>query len=145
MVYSFPRSHIGSVAPALQVDSSSCHHVALTIEGKLLIWSCTNARTRQEGLAIMAPATASLLVMDRSRGVPAWKTATRGVTNSMADVKDFSCCTSHAVFNRSAGCAMAGHPDTPVIWQALADKPNVTDVACGQGHILALLETGQVR
>lgn len=136
------QSHIDGVPPALQVDSTVYQHVALTVEGKLLTWSCT----RQEGRAVAAASGASsLLVMDRSREVPTCQTAGRGGTGSITGAGGCTCCTSHAVFNRSAGCAEAGHPDTPVVWQVLAYKPNVTDVACGQGHTLALLETGQVR
>lgn len=62
----------------------------------------------------------------------------------MTEVGEYTCCT-HAMFNRLAGCVEAGRPDSPVVWQALADKPNVTDVACGREHTLALLETGQVK
>ena len=31
-----------------------------------------------------------------------------------------------------------------MVWQVLACKPSVTDIACGHKHTLALLETGQV-
>lgn len=34
--------------------------------------------------------------------------------------------------------------DVPVVRQVFAYRQNVADVACGQEHTLALLETGQV-
>lgn len=111
--------------------------MALTVEGKLLTW-----RAREEGLAIKAPAGASPLVMDRFRGATTWKRAIRGDPGSLREIGE---CTSQAVFNRLTGRVETDRPDTPVVWQALVDKPNVIDVACGQAHTLALLETGQVR
>ncbi|CAM9277211.1 unnamed protein product, partial [Hapterophycus canaliculatus] len=42
------------------------------------------------------------------------------------------------------GCAEASHVGRPSVWQVLADKPNVKDVACGEEHTLVLLDTGQV-
>lgn len=124
--------------PALQVDSTASHHIALTAEGELLTWNCRRATSRQEHREFaVATRPAPPPVTSLLQGDHAWRPARSG---------DYSSCRiSRAVFDCQTGCVEAGHGDMPIVWQVLACKPSVADVACGQEHTLALLETGQVR
>lgn len=84
-------------------------------------------------------------MMDRFRDVHGSRSAARGDAASDLSAGDCTYGSSDAVQYGCAGCPNAGSAAMPTVWQVLAHKPNVTDVACGQEHTLALLETGQVR
>lgn len=125
-----------------QVDSTASYNAALTVDGELLTWSCSAATARQS-----IPAS----TLDRSSHAQAWPSESQG-DRACAAMDDAGCTCSrcHNISSSSSSvCPTSGenakHPTTPMVWQVLACKPSVTDVACGQKHTLALLETGQVR
>ncbi|CAM9328498.1 unnamed protein product, partial [Scytosiphon promiscuus] len=115
-------------ANLLKVNSTSCHHVALTAEGDLITW--TYKRARAAGIA--AATSAPLSVTDRPPSVHVWRPRARRSADFVTGT------------GGSFGCAEIGDLGSPCVWQLLADKPNVKDIACGEEHTLALLETGQV-
>lgn len=121
----------------VQVDSTASHNAALTADGELLTWSCTAAIAR-----LSIPPS----ILDRSRNVQQWRPESR-VDRGCPAMDDAVCTCSRC--HSSSVCPTSGEnaedPTTPMVWQVLACKPSVTDVACGQKHTLALLETGQVR
>lgn len=125
-----------------QVDSTASYNAALTVDGDLLTWRCTATTTKP---------SAPLSMLDRLRNPQAWTPESQGSRGFTVD--DDAGCTrsrrhSSSSFSSSvcpANSEHAGHPTTPTVWQALACKPSVSDVACGHKHTLALLETGQVK
>ncbi|CAM9356733.1 unnamed protein product [Ectocarpus sp. 12 AP-2014] len=119
-------------------------HVALTTEGELLTWSSMASGGRQDGRTIAATTSQPFFVMDRFRDVHSSRSAARGDAASDLCAGDCTYGSSDAAQHGWAGCPNTGSAAMPTVWQVLAQKPNVTDVACGQEHTLALLETGQV-
>lgn len=117
------------------MDSTASHHMALTAESELLTWNSRRAPARDEISGAVRPQPP--LVTNRSAGIHAWRPA--------GSEHYACCCTSLSAFDCNTGCAVAGYPDEPIVQRVLAYKPGVADVACGQEHTLALLETGQVR
>ncbi|CAM9409044.1 unnamed protein product, partial [Ectocarpus sp. 8 AP-2014] len=119
------------------VDATGYCHVALTTEGELLTWSSMASGGQQDGRTIAATTRQPSFVMDRFRDVHRSRSAARGDAASDLSAGDCTYGSSDAAQN-------TGSAAMPTVWQVLAHKPNVTDVACGQEHTLALLETGQV-
>ncbi|CBJ27252.1 conserved unknown protein [Ectocarpus siliculosus] len=137
----FSDNHIceaGKFSLLDQVDATDYCHVALTTEGELLTWG------GQDGRTIAATTRQPFFVMDRFRDVHGSRSAAQGDAASDLSAGDCTYGSSDAAQNGWAGCASTGSAAMPTVWQVLAHKPNVTDVACGQEHTLALLETGQV-
>lgn len=126
------------------MDATDYCYVALTTEGELLTWSSIGSGGGPDGRTIAATTRQPFFVMDRFRDGRGSRSAARGDATSDSSIGDFTYASSDAAQNGWAGCP-TGSAAMPTVWQVLANKSNVTDVACGQEHTLALLETGQVR
>lgn len=118
-----------SAAPlAFQVSRTAFYHVALTADGELLTWSGADERSREYGGAVAVGDIPPIAMLDQSQGM----------CHSTQSTGNPAACTSG--YTR-----VDQHASAPMVLRVLADRAAVADVACGQQHTLALLETGQVR
>lgn len=136
---------------ALQVHSSAFHHTAITAEGELLVWSREHSeRVTKEHERSVTATGKPLPLLGGSSGVRVWR------PGMQSDPRSHPTTCGGCAWMRwgpTAGLSTSGKEHVkgcwctgvPVVLQLLSDKPAVSDVACGLGHTLALLVTGEVR
>lgn len=98
----------------------------------------------QDGRAVAAAAAASSALY-KYRSAQAWQPDQRSRRKFTMGGTDFAYNRCRGLVDSSKLRDDNGHTNMQTVLRILADKPAVADIACGQGHTLALLETGQVR
>lgn len=131
-----PQIHIVvALNKFLKVDRTTSHHFAITADGELLTWGCESEIMEQADKAATAYSV--------------WQQGVRHSPNDPMD--DWYCaCTGY-----SASLGIRTRSDCDVdascqgnarrVLRIVANKQAVADVACGQGHTIALLVSGEVR
>lgn len=122
-----------------QVDGSASQHLALTVDGKLLMWPVRGGGMRRDKSCVSPSPVAWPSTLNRYQGIEpesSWESyegprSTDGRDQTMPE--------------HSTRCDSVGIGDTPTVWRVLADKASVADIACGSEHTLVLLENGQVK
>lgn len=131
----------------MQVHSTAFYHAVLAVDGKLLVWKRHDNFTSEDGRSVVEAGTSPLL-LDTSHDVSIWRPRDQGRYSSPQGIKGCACTGYHPSTGFLNNGKAGGEPNRggiPVVMQFLAGKPAVTDIACGVGHTLALLATGQVR
>lgn len=122
-----------------QVDGNASQHLALTVDGKLLMWPVKEGGMRRDRSCVSPSAVAWPSMLNWYQGIEpeAPRESHQGYRSTYGKVQ--------AMPGQSTRYDSVGKDETPTVWRVLADKAPVADIACGSEHTLALLENGQVR